>query len=86
MAARNYRILFEVDVNQNQSRFRVPLSVLDLLRIPHNGSIALVIRNAAGRLLYGGIHPMRSKGEVYGADMNASISPGQTIFVVASRP
>jgi hypothetical protein len=86
MAATILRVLFEVRINPNESRFQVPLPVLDLLGLDHDGDVGLVIRNAAGRLLYGGTHVMRSKGEVYGRDMKLSITRGQRISVEASRP
>jgi hypothetical protein len=86
MAARILRVLFEVGVNSNECRFQIPLHILDLLRLDHDGDVGLVIRDGAGRLLYGGTHPMRSKGEVYGKDMDQSITPSQTIFVETSRP
>ena len=86
MAARILRILFEVRVNSSECRFQVPLHVLDLLGLDHDGYVGLVIRNEDGRLLYGGKHSMRSKGEVYGKDMDRSIARRQRIFVEASRP
>jgi hypothetical protein len=86
MKARIMRVVFEADVHRNKSRFQIPLKAALLLGLPKHGPVALVIKDVSGKPLYAGIQPMVSKYEVYGADMDKHIVPGQTILVEASRP
>ena len=85
MAIKIFSADFQTRTHKNQPRFWVSKKIADMFGFKTGSNIRLIIYSERGRILFSGIHKLKSGLEIYG-EACEGLTTSQLIHVQVSRP